>query len=103
LKTKEAKHKKLKKLKKLNIKTKETKKRYEESLRRFESDLHQQWASVRLTTLNQHTASLLKWQALNATSYELTLARLDFRLQGHWQAYPTAKSVRYRLVWERYL
>jgi ComEC/Rec2-related protein len=103
LKTKEAKHKKLKKLKKLNIKTKETKKRYEESLRRFESDLHQQWASVRLTTLNQHTASLLKWQALNATSYELTLARLDFRLQGHWQAYPTAKSVRYRLVWERFL
>jgi ComEC/Rec2-related protein len=111
LKTKETKHKKLNKLKKLKIKTKKakhlyrtttkTKERHAERLRRFESDLHQQWASVRFTTLNQHTTSLLQWKALNHKSYELTFARLGFRLQGRWEAYKTAKSVRYRLIWER--
>ncbi len=76
-------------------------KRHEETMYRFEKDVHQQWANVRFTTLNQHTTSFLQWHALNTTSYELTLARLDFRLQGRWQAYPTAKGVRYRLIWER--
>ena len=76
-------------------------KRHEASLQRFENDLHQQWKNTRLTTLDRHTASLLQWQASPKKAYVLTLARLNFRLEGHWQAYKTAKGVRLQLLWRQ--
>ena len=74
-------------------------KKQEDKYHRFEKNLHQQWAKVRLTTFDQHKQSLLKWTALKGESYELTIPQLGFRLEGRWQAYETARGTHYQLLW----